>query len=322
MPVPCTPGTHTCLLVFEDSDINKESELRFSSPKWRYGIPLIPVLDTADSAACSLKGSFFRFHSFPLRMASLPPIFYHYFRSPIPYGRAFTLQEQIHALQLERRRASASYKDILLLLQHTPVYTFGRRQSQAEIDAEQGRLRELDVKDAEFILTQRGGQLTYHGPGQIVGYPLIDLARWQPAVGARDYVCKIQKTLERHLHEEHGVTHIPSEHTGVFLDERTKIASIGVQVRHRLTTHGFAMNITKEPLAYFDKVIACGLVDVQAGCIEVAAKKPVTVEGEVPGLVNKFGQLIGREMVKLDLTERDDFSLAVEQAEKHAAARS
>ncbi|TFK57549.1 chloroplast lipoate protein ligase [Heliocybe sulcata] len=255
-------------------------------------------------------------------MASLPPIFYHYIRSPVPYRRAFALQEQIHALQLNRRRTSGSYKDILLLLQHTPVYTFGRRQSQAEIDAEQERLRQLDVKDAEFILTQRGGQLTYHGPGQIVGYPLIDLGRWQPAMGARDYVCKIQKTLERHLQEEHGVTHIPSEHTGVFLDERTKIASIGVQVRHRLTTHGFAMNITKEPLPYFDNVVACGLVDVKAGCIEVAAEKPVTVEGEVFGLVKRFGQLIGRDMAALDISEEDDFPLAIQQVEKDAAAYS
>ncbi|EPQ61010.1 lipoyltransferase [Gloeophyllum trabeum ATCC 11539] len=251
--------------------------------------------------------------------SSLPPIFYHYFHSPLPYKRAFALQEQIHALQLEQRRLSSSYKDILLLLQHTPVYTFGRRQTQAEIDAEQARLRRLNVDDAEFILTQRGGQLTYHGPGQIVGYPLIDLGRWKPPLGARDYVCKIQKTLERQLKEGHNISYIPSQHTGVFLDEQTKIASIGVQVRHRLTTHGFAMNITKEPLAYLDKIVACGLVDVKPGCIEVAASKPVSVEGEIPGLVRRFGEMVGREMVELNTAYDDAFSSAIVQAEKDAA---
>jgi len=175
---------------------------------------------------------------------SLSPILYHYFQSPLPYARTLALQERIHQLQLAHRQ-SGSHKDILLLLQHRPVYTAGRRQTEPSIRDERTR---LTAQGADFLTTTRGGELTYHGPGQIVGYPLLDLSRYSPTMGARDYVCRMQKTLELHLKEAHGITPAPSGHTGVFLDRTTKIASIGVQVRQRLTSHGFAMNITREPI--------------------------------------------------------------------------
>ncbi|OCH86679.1 chloroplast lipoate protein ligase [Obba rivulosa] len=245
-------------------------------------------------------------------------IFYHYFRLPLPYARTLALQEQIHALQLLRRRESGDHKDVLLLLQHRPVYTAGRRQrlDLPEVQAEAARLRELG---ADFVATQRGGETTYHGPGQIVGYPLIDLGRYNPTMAIRSYVCNMQKLLQTHLLEGHGVRHTASEHTGVFLDQFTKIASIGVHVRHRLTSHGFAMNITREPRPWFDRVVACGLVGVRAGCIaDVTDKKDVTVEGEIGGLVERFGRLFGREMVKLDVEADEDVSKAIREVEEDA----
>ncbi|CCM01294.1 uncharacterized protein FIBRA_03343 [Fibroporia radiculosa] len=254
-------------------------------------------------------------------MANLPPIFYHYFTLPLPYTRTLALQEQLHRIQLATRRTSGSYKDILLLLQHRPVYTAGRRQlsTSPEVQVEAARLRGIG---ADFVATQRGGQTTYHGPGQIVGYPLLDLARWSPPLGIRPYICNMQRTLEAHLLERHGVAHVPSDNTGVFLDETTKVASIGVQVRHRLTTHGFAMNVTREPLAWFAKVVACGLAEVSAGCIADAVKvngsrgSAITVEGEIEGLVATFGQVYGREMAPLDMHERDESVHAIRTFEK------
>ncbi|KAI0935849.1 hypothetical protein AcV5_004152 [Taiwanofungus camphoratus] len=257
-------------------------------------------------------------------MASLPPIFYHYFTHPLPYARTLALQEQLHNLQLIHRRSSGNHRDVLLLLQHRPVYTAGRRQVSAspEVEAEAKRLRGIG---ADFVTTQRGGQTTYHGPGQIVGYPLIDLGRWSPPLGIRSYICKMQKMLEAHLLEAHGVKHVPSEHTGVFLDAHTKVASIGVQVRHRLTTHGFAMNITREPLAWFDRVIACGLADVKAGCvadaatgINGAAKVDIDVDGEIDGLVNRFGRSYERDMVKFAMDAEDDMVGAIRTVEEDA----
>ncbi|KAI0006172.1 lipoyltransferase [Russula compacta] len=229
---------------------------------------------------------------------SLPPILYHYFPRPLPYLSTLQLQESIHALQLRQRRSSASHQDILLLLQHKPVYTGGRRQTESETAAERARLTGLG---ADFVLAQRGGELTYHGPGQIVGYPLLDLGRTKPPIGIRDYICRLQRILSLHLQEAHGLTPTASEHTGVFLGKHDKVASIGVQVRHRLTMHGFAMNITHEPRAWFDQIVACGLADVKAASIEVATGRNLEVGIEVPGIVERFGRVMERQMVPLEV---------------------
>jgi lipoate-protein ligase B len=139
-------------------------------------------------------------------------------------------------------------------------------------------------------------------------------------MGARDYVCRIEKIIKSHLKDSHGIQHVPSEHTGVFLDPNTKIASIGVQVRHRLTSHGFAINITNEPLAWFNKVVACGLDDVHAGSVESKNLHPVTLEDEIPGLVAQFGGHFDRNMVKMDLEHEGDIGKAIAELEKEAEA--
>ena len=230
---------------------------------------------------------------------SLPPIIYHYFPKPLPYLRTLQLQEAIHALQLQQRRTSASsHQDVLLLLQHKPVYTGGRRQTESSTAPERARLESLG---ADFVLAQRGGELTYHGPGQLVGYPLLDLGRAKPAMGIREYICRLQRTLTLYLREAHGLTPTTSEHTGVFLGAKEKVASIGVQVRHRLTTHGFAMNVTREPRAWFDEIVACGLADVKAVSVECATGKEVEVGMEIAGIVDRFGRVMERQMVPLEM---------------------
>jgi lipoate-protein ligase B len=253
-------------------------------------------------------------HTSFIYLMSLPPILYHYFRIPLPYVQTLALQERLHKLQLLQRQ-SGSHKDILLLLQHRPVYTAGRRQTEPTIRDERVRLTRIG---ADFLTTTRGGELTYHGPGQIVGYPLLDLSRYSPTMGARDYVCRMQKTLELHLKEAHAIPFIPLGHTGVFLDPTTKIASIGVQVRHRLTSHGFALNIAREPIAWFDRIIACGLKGVNAGSVESAKQAQVRVEDEIPGLVSRFGRVYGREMVEMNTRNEGEIGEAIEALEAEA----
>ncbi|RDB28399.1 Octanoyltransferase [Hypsizygus marmoreus] len=245
---------------------------------------------------------------------SLPPVFYYYFRLPLPYTNALALQEKLHAIQLLQRKSN-SHKDILLLLQHRPVYTAGRRQTEPSVRDERIRLTGIG---ADFVTTTRGGELTYHGPGQIVGYPLIDLSRYSPTMGARDYVCRMQKMLELHLKEAHSITPIPSEHTGVFLDPITKIGSIGVQVRHRLTSHGFSLNITREPIPWFDRIVACGLVGVKAGSVESVKHQLVRVEDEIPGLARRFGRLYGRDVVPLNPEDEGEIGEAIAAIEDEA----
>jgi lipoyl(octanoyl) transferase len=128
----------------------------------------------------------------------------------------------------------------------------------------------------------------------------------------------MQKTLESYLREAYSIERFPSDHTGVFLDPATKIASIGVQVRHRLTSHGFAMNVTKEPVAWFDQVVACGLDDVKAGSIEGAAGKKVTVEEVVPGMVTMFERIFERNFVKMNLAAVGEIGEAISAVEEEA----
>ncbi|KAJ6500554.1 hypothetical protein C8R45DRAFT_896694 [Mycena sanguinolenta] len=242
------------------------------------------------------------------------PALYHYFRTPLPYAQTLALQERIHQLQLLHRKTS-SHKDILLLLQHRPVYTSGRRQTEESVQDERTRLTNIG---ADFVTTARGGELTFHGPGQIVGYPLVDLSRSSPPISVRDYVCRVQKSLELHLLEAHGIKHAPSDHTGVFVDKITKIASIGVQVRHRLTTHGFAMNITREPIRWFDQVVACGLADVKAGSVETVKGKEMNIDAEIPGLVARFGRMLEREFQPMNLAQEGEIGEAIAAAEDDA----
>ncbi|KAI0065229.1 chloroplast lipoate protein ligase [Artomyces pyxidatus] len=246
---------------------------------------------------------------------ALPPILFHHFATPLPYRQTLRLQESIHALQLQQRRASGSHRDILLLLQHRPVYTGGRRQTDSEVALDRARLADVG---ADFVLTQRGGQLTYHGPGQIVGYPLLDLSRTAPAMGIREYICRMQKVLTLHLREAHGIVPAESEHTGVFLDAATKVGSIGVQVRHRLTSHGFAFNVTREPHAWFDEIVACGLEDVRAGSIESATAATLALEAEIPGVAERFGRVYERDMESLDASKEGELGELISALEAEA----
>ena len=247
-------------------------------------------------------------------MRQLQPILYHYFSRPVPYVQTWALQEQIHQLQL-RFRQSSNHSDVLLLLQHRPTYTAGRRQTDLSLHDDRTRLQNIG---ADFVTASRGGQLTYHGPGQLVGYPLIDLSRYTPTMGTRDYVCRLQNLLQRHLLKSHAIQHYPSEHAGVFLDPTKKIGSIGVQIRHSLTSHGFSFNVTREPLSWFDQIVACGLVDVKAVSVESELRKPVDINEEVSGIVETFGDIFERSMVKLDLESGGEIPEAILALENQA----
>ena len=110
-------------------------------------------------------------------------------------------------------------------------------------------------------------------------------------MGARDYVCRIQNLLQTYLLKSHAIQYFPSEHAGVFLDPTKKIGSIGVQIRHRLTSHGFSLNVTREPLSWFEQIVACGLIDVKAVSVESELQKPVDINEEISEIVETFGDI-------------------------------
>jgi lipoyl(octanoyl) transferase len=168
----------------------------------------------------------------------------------VPYRSALAVQERIRA-----RRQREELPDTLLLLEHPPVYTRGRRASPGELTLGEDfyRARGIDIVD-----TDRGGRITYHGPGQLVGYPIMGVAD----VGR--FVRTMEQAIVDALAQEGvGARARPQDgpdYTGVWVQER-KLASIGVHVQRAVSTHGFAVNVDND-LQPFSWIVACGLPDV------------------------------------------------------------
>ena len=161
----------------------------------------------------------------------------------VEYREAVALQER-----LRERVQARELPDLLLLLEHPPVYTTGRRSEPGELPV---------GGDIEVVETDRGGKLTYHGPGQLVGYPIM----YVPNV--RAFVEAMERALVAALRAAGVDAHVREgrEYTGVWVEDR-KIASIGIHVSRRVSMHGFAINVDTD-LAPFADVIACGLPDVR-----------------------------------------------------------
>jgi lipoyl(octanoyl) transferase len=169
----------------------------------------------------------------------------------LPYSDSVALQGT-----LRERRLAGELPDLMLLLEHPPVYTRGRRAGAEDLPFPESfyRAKGIDVAD-----TDRGGKLTYHGPGQLVGYPIMgihDIGRYLRTMeSAIVDALAVEGIVARSRHDE-GI-----DYTGVWVQDR-KIASIGVHVSRGVTTHGFAVNVDND-LEPFSWVLACGLPDVQ-----------------------------------------------------------
>lgn len=168
----------------------------------------------------------------------------------VPYGRALELQEQLRQARLE-----GEGPDTLLLLEHPDVITFGRSGCGGNAHLSDAALRAAGY---EVFRVPRGGDVTWHGPGQLVGYPILDLAP-----RGRD-VHRYMRALEDVLVEvlgQFGIAARPRPgYAGVWLDERRKIASLGVGLRRWVTSHGFALNVCCD-LERFGVIVPCGLPD-------------------------------------------------------------
>jgi len=188
------------------------------------------------------------------------------------FQRALALQEEI----VVKKREDPSVKDQLLLLEHEPVYTIGRTPDRSSLSAP-GRIRRGEVGAAHLpyplFVINRGGQATYHGPGQLMGYPIIDLRRCGHDL--HRYLRWVEQSLIDLL-AKYGIAAARRESlTGVWVGDR-KIASIGVGVRHWITMHGFALNVCGD-LSPFNHIVPCGINNVAMTSIEKETGTPVSV---------------------------------------------
>ncbi len=191
-------------------------------------------------------------------------------------------------LDLSRERKKDQIGDQLLFVEHPPTITLGRNADLAHILADSEYLHGLGITVEE---TNRGGDVTYHGPGQVVGYPILDLKRWRRDVGA--YLRSLEQVIMNALLDFGVSSQRVSGLTGVWVGE-AKIAAMGVHLSRWVTSHGFALNVETE-LEYFGLIVPCGL------------QKPVTSLKQVLGwapdrqtvldsLSRHFGKEFGRTM--------------------------
>ncbi|MDH4208200.1 MAG: lipoyl(octanoyl) transferase LipB [Anaerolineae bacterium] len=199
-----------------------------------------------------------------------------------PYGQALRLQ---HLLVAARR--DARIEDTLVLLRHPPVITLGRRGDERHILASPKRLEQHGI---EVFRVERGGDVTYHGPGQLVGYPIIDLKRLGGDVGW--YMHSLEELLLRTLHDFGIIGRRLPGHIGVWLDERTKVASLGVRVETWIAYHGFALNVGDDP-SYSALILPCGLPEVEMSSMQRALGQQVDMNLVRERVVHHFCDVFG-----------------------------
>ena len=189
----------------------------------------------------------------------------HWLGEGIDYAWAWGLQQELLA-----QRVAGEREDTLLLMGHAPVYTAGRRSVPEHVIAE---------LDAPLIETDRGGQTTYHGPGQLVGYPIVSLT--ELGLGPKRYVMAVESALIAALAEFGVVAHREEGLTGVWT-RAGKIAAIGVKVSRGVTMHGFALNVATDLRAY-DAIVPCGIGDRPVTSL-AALLGSATLPGNAPEL--------------------------------------
>ncbi len=202
------------------------------------------------------------------------------------YAEALELQRDV-----ARHRAEGSLPDALFLLQHPHTYTLGRRAGESDVLLEPDALEEIGARvyDAD-----RGGEATYHGPGQLVGYPIVDV---RPLGGASGYV----RTLETLLIDALADFGIAAERRdglpGAWVGHE-KIAFIGVRISRGIATHGFALNVNPD-LSYFQHIVPCGIEGLAVTSMERLLGGPVPLDDVADCLVRHFSRLFNRDMVEV-----------------------
>ena len=195
----------------------------------------------------------------------------------LDYQAAYDLQRRLHA-----QVVAGELPDLLLLLEHPHVYTLGRRGQQSHILAPDDMLTQLGV---ETHFTDRGGETTYHGPGQLVGYPIVNLRRW--GGGVRKYVETLEQVLIGTLSEFGIAAHSEGKPTGVWVED-AKIAAIGVRVSRSVTMHGFALNVCPD-LSFFDHIVPCGMPGARVTSMAQELGQEIAVSDVIPAISQAFG---------------------------------
>jgi lipoyl(octanoyl) transferase len=196
-----------------------------------------------------------------------------------PYGEVLEYQRAVAA-----ERISGTRPDTLLIVEHDPVVTLGRSSKQNHLLVDE---KALAARGVELFDIERGGDVTYHGPGQLVGYPIIDLKEHRQDL--HWYLRQLEQALIDALATFDIEGHRVEKFTGVWVGDR-KIASIGVHARSWVTWHGFALNVSTN-LSYFDLIVPCGIPDVQMTSVAAELGRAVSLEEVSERVVDRFSHV-------------------------------
>ncbi|MBI1804074.1 MAG: lipoyl(octanoyl) transferase LipB [Ignavibacteria bacterium] len=211
------------------------------------------------------------------------------------YKSTWDLQRRLFEL-----RVAGRIPDILLLNEHQHVYTFGKSSDDNHLLADDTELR---AKGAEVFHIDRGGDVTYHGPGQLVGYPILNLNNFYNDV--HRYLRDIEEVIIRTL-TGYGITaRRDNDYTGVWVGS-DKIAAIGVKVSHWVTMHGFALNVNTD-LSYFDRIIPCGIFHRGVTSLQRLLGKEISLSEVSEHIMFHFGKVFGVEPVMFRADEVNQF---------------
>jgi lipoyl(octanoyl) transferase len=224
----------------------------------------------------------------------------------VPYEEARAAQKR-----LEAARQAGELPDVLLLLEHPPVYTRGRRSTPDELPMDEDWYRTQGIEVRE---TDRGGRVTYHGPGQLVGYPIVSLRafadRAAPGVAdeeaARidvgDYIRRMERLIIAALSDWSTETELVDGLTGVWTADRRKIASIGVHVNRGVTTHGFAINVNND-LQPFEWIVPCGIESCRITSLALELGAEQDLDDFATTVRDRFGEVYERRPVEVPVEE-------------------
>ncbi|HEY7817581.1 MAG TPA: lipoyl(octanoyl) transferase LipB, partial [Vicinamibacteria bacterium] len=186
--------------------------------------------------------------------------------------------------------------DVLLFVEHPPTYTLGRSGTKDHLLVGEEGLSSLGV---EFFETDRGGDITFHGPGQVVGYPIVDLRRWATDVHA--YLRALEEVLILALGTFGIEAGREAGYTGVW-HSRGKLAAIGVRVSRWVTSHGFALNVSTD-LDYFRRIVPCGIVGRSVSSMAGVLDLPISRDPVRDELAARFGSVFHRAMTRVAETD-------------------
>ncbi|HUT16581.1 MAG TPA: lipoyl(octanoyl) transferase LipB [Anaerolineae bacterium] len=209
-----------------------------------------------------------------------------------PYGRAWKLQHRLVAARQEERIG-----DVLLLMEHDPVVTLGRAGDASHILASTDKLRQAGIS---VHRVERGGDVTYHGPGQLVGYPILSLHAHH--LGASDYMHALEDVLVRTLLDFRVPAHRRAGFIGVWVGTDRKIASLGARIERGVTYHGFALNVAPN-LEHFCLIVPCGLTGIEITSMERELGKPIDMRVVRERVTKHFGEVFGLTLEETTLSE-------------------